>query len=122
MGSRWVGWDKWGKQNANDRTGRSVLLGSSASIVKGPRQSPREVPGRRPGEESSRSRLGRACSYPLAELEKVLSVSSGEGANRSRQRRSYLQLMEHTSDASLAPGTVTTPRLAKHAGSEEALS
>ncbi len=57
--------------------------------------------------------------YPLAEWEKVLARLERQKARVDpKQRRNYLQLMEHTADAVLdAQGRVTIPaHLAQHAG------
>jgi MraZ protein len=67
--------------------------------------------------------LGRCLFlYPLAEWEKVLVRLERQKARIDpKQRRNYLQLMEHTSDAALdAQGRVTIPpHLARHAGIDE---
>ena len=67
--------------------------------------------------------LGRCLFlYPLPEWEKVLVRLERQKARIDpKQRRNYLQLMEHTSDASLdAQGRVTIPpHLAQHAGIEK---
>lgn len=67
--------------------------------------------------------LGRSLFlYPLEEWEKVLVRLERQKARIDpRQRRNYLQLMEHTTDAALdAQGRVTIPQhLARHAGIEK---
>ncbi|HJR52961.1 MAG TPA: division/cell wall cluster transcriptional repressor MraZ [Gemmatimonadota bacterium] len=64
--------------------------------------------------------LGRSLFlYPLGEWEKVLARLERQKARVDpKQRRNYLQLMEHTADAALdAQGRVTIPpHLAQHAG------
>jgi MraZ protein len=67
--------------------------------------------------------LGRCLFlYPQAEWEKVLARLERQKARIDpKQRRSYLQLMQHTSDATLdAQGRITLPpHLAELAGIEK---
>ena len=67
--------------------------------------------------------LGRSLFlYPIEEWEKVLvRLERQKACIDPEQRRSYLQLMEHTADATLdAQGRVTVPpHLARHAGIEK---
>jgi MraZ protein len=67
--------------------------------------------------------LGRSLFlYPIEEWEKVLVRLERQKARIDpEQRRSYLQLMENTADATLdAQGRVTIPpHLARHAGIEK---
>lgn len=67
--------------------------------------------------------MGRSLFlYPIAEWEKVLARLERQKARIDpKQRRYYLQLMEHTSDASLdAQGRITIPQhLAEHAEIEK---
>jgi MraZ protein len=77
-----------------------------------------------PGEEFVATRGLGDCLflYPLAEWEKVLARMERQKARTDPdQRRHYLQLMQHTIDASLdAQGRITIPHhLASHAGIEK---